>query len=421
LPTTRTGAGSRWHRIKDALAKALFGLALLLVAFALGVITTRVQLFPHDTISTALKTFNDLSAHWKNDLGLVPTRHLKPARHPGQGVTIRKPAKMQPGLTFMVGFFDDGIAGRLIDADGKVVHAWPIRFTEIWPEIDADADGTPVTDWNALAHGAMAFPDGSILFTIGQSLVKLDACGEVVWKDRRNYHHSVDQADDGTFWVPLADHIAHVSADGELLDRIWAQQMMERNGLEGVYFVQNGRRARPHPNDVEILSAELAPAFPLFEAGDAVYSMRDLNLIIVFDPETRKVKWFQHGPWLRQHDPDFLPDGRISIFNNRRFRDASNIIAIDPVTRETEILYQGTRKQPFFSDVGGKHQHLANGNILITSFTEGRVFEVTPEGEIVWQFINRYDEDRVLMIGNAIRYDESYFDRSTWPACPAGA
>jgi hypothetical protein len=29
------------------------------------------------------------------------------------------------------------------------------------------------------------------------------------------------------------------------------------------------------------------------------------------------VKWSQTGPWLRQHDPDFLSDGRILVYDNR--------------------------------------------------------------------------------------------------------
>ena len=35
-------------------------------------------------------------------------------------------------------------------------------------------------------------------------------------------------------------------------------------------------------------------------------------------------------------------------------------------------------------------QRLPNGNTLITEGSDGRVFEVTPEHEIVWEFISPY-------------------------------
>ena len=138
---------------------------------------------------------------------------------------------------------------------------------------------------------------------------------------------------------------------------------------------------------------------------------------MVFDPDTEVIQWYQHGPWLRQHDPDFLPDGTISIFNNRTDFGSSNIMIIDPVTRQVEIAYEGTRARPFYTAIRGKHQYLANGNLLITSSQAGRVFEVTPAGEIVWEYVNRYDRDRVAIVSNAIRYDPTYFDVDAWSRC----
>jgi len=35
-----------------------------------------------------------------------------------------------------------------------------------------------------------------------------------------------------------------------------------------------------------------------------------------------------------------------------------------------------------------QNQRLPNGNTLITESTQGRIFEVTPENEIVWEYYN---------------------------------
>ena len=102
------------------------------------------------------------------------------------------------------------------------------------------------------------------------------------------------------------------------------------------------------------------------------------------------------------------------VFDNRRDESGrqvfggSRILAIDPVTRRVETLYEGSQEAPFFSNVKGKQQLLANGDLLITEAEQGRVFEVTPDGRIVWSHISRFDADHVSKISDAERYSENY-------------
>jgi hypothetical protein len=64
------------------------------------------------------------------------------------------------------------------------------------------------------------------------------------------------------------------------------------------------------------------------------------------------------------------------------------VIEFDPTTTEIVWQYAGTAEEPFESDVRASQERLANGNTLITEETGGRIIEVTPEGEIVWEFLN---------------------------------
>jgi Arylsulfotransferase (ASST) len=145
-------------------------------------------------------------------------------------------------------------------------------------------------------------------------------------------------------------------------------------------------------------------------------SLRNLNLVMVIDPATEAVRWTQTGPWIRQHDPDFLPDGRIMIFDNRRDESGkqvfggSRILTIDPVTRDVQTLYEGSKEAPFFSNVKGKQQLLANGDVLITEAERGRTFEVAPNGRMVWSYISRFDDHHVAKISDSKRYSENYAD-----------
>jgi hypothetical protein len=51
---------------------------------------------------------------------------------------------------------------------------------------------------------------------------------------------------------------------------------------------------------------------------------------------------------------------------------------------------------------------------LITEFEGGRVFETNRHSEIIWEYVNRYDEETVAEITEARVYPESYFDVSDW-------
>jgi len=49
--------------------------------------------------------------------------------------------------------------------------------------------------------------------------------------------------------------------------------------------------------------------------------------------------------------------------------------------------------QGFFSHIGSGAQRLPNGNTLICAMTEGHFFEVTADGELVWEYINPVTPD----------------------------
>ena len=65
-------------------------------------------------------------------------------------------------------------------------------------------------------------------------------------------------------------------------------------------------------------------------------------------------------------------------------RASSRVLEINPVTLELVWSYTGPR---FFSSNISGAQRLANGNTLITEGPSGRLFEVTKEGQIVWEYI----------------------------------
>jgi hypothetical protein len=66
-------------------------------------------------------------------------------------------------------------------------------------------------------------------------------------------------------------------------------------------------------------------------------------------------------------------------------RAGSRVLEINPVTLELVWSYSAAR---FFSTNISGAQRLPNGNTLVTEGANGRMFEVTKEGTIVWEYIN---------------------------------
>jgi len=430
------------------LSKALFLCSVVGLIFLYGIAVGHYHLFPFPVLEFMKNSFVEVLAEREMRTGVRPTWHLGKAHFDGDGVTYNDRERAFPGFTLLSGFFKDGLELRLIRPDGSVLARWPAHFHELFPDTShiQPADDVPRTDWNTSVLGAMAFPDGSIIFNLESGgLAKLDRCGAVQWTVPKMVHHSIEAAEGGGFWVPSMRHIQansrfaalappykedtviRISQTGEVVQEFSTLDVLFDNNLGALLFANGpdgitiGRPDITHLNDVEELKSNIAGRFPLFSAGDLLLSVRNLNLLMVVDPITHKVKWYQTGPWMDQHDPDFEANGKISVFSNNNdvtekgsILGGTTIIEVDPVTRATSILYGAQPDEAFFTQYRGQHQHLPNGNMLLSESMSGRAFEVGPDGTLVWQFINRYDETDIASMNDVIRYPEDYFTVTDW-------
>ncbi len=229
-----------------------------------------------------------------------------------------------------------------------------------------------------------------------------------------------------------------VSEDGGVLTEISLPKLFYDEGLEALLTLGGHRVLRVaghseifHFNKIAELSSDIANHFPMFEAGDLLLSFRERNLILVLDPDMKKIKWWKIGPWLRQHDPEFKAGGTITVFNNNAYTEnlfganledeckdkvpcISNIVEIDPVSGDHSIIYGNTKGQEMFTLIKGRHKLTQNGGLFVAEFEGGRVFETDAAGRIIWEYINRYDSDEVAGITDARIYPARYFSVSDW-------
>jgi arylsulfotransferase ASST len=423
--------------------------SLCALAFAYGLAVGVFRIFPYELFRQLGSTGRELIQFPRHTLRLTPEKFFAASPPEGTGVDRHVADKPSPGMTLITGFFDGSTAIRLIDIDGRELNQWRISYNEIWPT-SPHLDKQP-HDWNTEVHGAMLQPDGDVIFTFQYAgLVRLDRCGDVVWKLPRQTNHQFVADAEGNLWVPsrelreqpipkypkvpapfYEEYVLKVSPEGKVLAEISMLDAIFESRFEGLLFANGAHDPGlervfnsdfTHLNDVEVLTPDLAPAFPMFETGDLLVSLRNLDLLMVIDPETRQIKWTQTGPFIRQHDPDFLATGQIAVFDNRRsggnkLFGGSRILAIDPGTRLNTTLYGAAPGQGFYTDTMGGQQSLPNGDLLITESDKGHAFEVDPGGNVVWSYVNRWADGSVGKISEALRYPEDYLSHASKEPC----
>ncbi len=132
------------------------------------------------------------------------------------------------------------------------------------------------------------------------------------------------------------------------------------------------------------MNRALAPKFPQFKEGQLLICPRHLDAVAVLDPDSGKVVWAARGPWRAQHDPSFLDNGHLLLFDNFGSPRGSRVLEYDPAIQAFPWSYPAENGTPFFSHIRGMSQRLPNGNTLIVNSDAGEVFEVTPSREVVW-------------------------------------
>jgi hypothetical protein len=167
-----------------------------------------------------------------------------------------------------------------------------------------------------------------------------------------------------------------------------------------------------------------------FHPDNVLWTSRNTSIIAITSRKTNKIGWKlgpdydanpklrKMGPIIGSHGGHIIPEGlpgagNLLIFDNGGWsgigypvpgaptglgtmrRHYSRVLEINPVTLEVVWEYSalkaghGSVRNPhqFFSPFQSNVQRLPNGNTFITEASYGRLFEVTPDLEIVWEFI----------------------------------
>lgn len=331
------------------------------------------------------------------------------------GTTIYDESKSYKGYTLFHCQADMVI--HMIDMKGNVVHTWddfggrtPMHFEPIENGrllvgvLDEDAGKNYVVevDWHEkiiweykieegwlnqhdfqrMANGntLMLLATTEILPAISPNPVKYDRfievtrSGEIVWQ-----------------WN-TCDHFSEFGFDEEALELI-----AERGG------------DWPHSNSYHTIPPNPNSGDPRFKPGNILISQRETNIIFIVDKDTGRIVW-KVGPddnmTIGQHCARMMPTGmpgagNIVVLDNGGFagypiktRLYSRIVEIDPVNKKLAWSYSAGDSNldliSFFTAFMGSQERQPNGNTLICEAASGRLFEVTPSGENVWEYVNPF-------------------------------
>ncbi len=309
-----------------------------------------------------------------------------------QGITIHKPDKCDPSYVLYNSRMLE--VANLIDLEGNLIHSWsyPQGYTWHYAEI--------------LANGHLGAIIKEEEGRVPGMLIELDWEGNLVRQLDVMAHHDFEWLDNGNVIVLCREYVDNravyaprdVKSDCYLEiapdDEVVWEWHADQHALSLCDFVHveypRPDRDWAHTNTIEVLPDNpSARKDPRFRKGNVIFSMRHVDTIGVIDKESGQVVW-AWGPGViqKQHMPTMLDNGHLLVYDNGSEIGRTRVVELDPLREAIVWQYVADPPESFFSFARGSNQRLPNGNTHIADSDNGRLFEVTPEGEIVWGFVN---------------------------------
>jgi hypothetical protein len=319
-------------------------------------------------------------------------------RHRDTGVLLYDEGHATDGYTLIVPLVSK--EAYIIGMRGEVLHNWhfpltPGNYAYLLPNGNLFWSGR-TTEGPPLRRGK------------GGLMREYDWEGNVVWEyEDHGQHHDFRRCPNGNTiylgWEPLPDEFAKRVVGGipgsEHEGVIYGDYIREVNPAgetvwEWHFHLDEDIEAHPLIDVCDREEFAHANAcFPL-ENGDVLVSFRRTHTLAIIDRATKKFKWMKKDVmWGTTHDVQMLDNGNLLFFANGLYTPInpfSRVIELNPETGEEVWDYRGQPTWSFFSPNISGAQRLWSGNTLICEGQMGRVFEVTPDQNIVWEYVSPF-------------------------------
>jgi hypothetical protein len=332
----------------------------------------------------------------------------------------------------------------IFDSKRNLVKTIPVKVKSMLSNIPAKI--------GASAHHF--FDDGSYLIWPygGVGLFRLDPCGNVIWQQEGLYHHDFSIAEGKLYILGLPSNDINKTDDknwnhsdilniididtGKILRSISIEEISLANlpNIDPLFYERwrgsvNEKGVLNHDflhlNKIEVLPNSMRKQYPDLPAGALMVSARHINLIFIMDPETLKIVWYTHGHTQVQHDPKFIGDNKIAIFNNSysgnhpnpdHASNYSSIKTFDFKTQRWQTLYNAKLIKGY-TNHSGSFDISENSSLILNLTLQGRIVEISREGEPLFEFISLCDGDSVFWQKAGQYISQSTFDSLTSSRC----
>ena len=187
------------------------------------------------------------------------------------------------------------------------------------------------------------------------------------------------------------------------------------NGYIGLLFGAKWENDRIHLNDAEFIRKNDR----FVQEGDIMLSSRHLSTVFLYRPSTNKIVWLKTGPFLNQHDIDYLGNGEFLIYGNdnvnfgnaRLVKDYSSLYVYD-MKNDTVSRKLGLENANVNNNSQGRSQLLDNGHFFIDD--SKRVLILDSKGSIVFSYTHPINSERIGSLHWARFYHElptTYLER----------
>jgi hypothetical protein len=307
-------------------------------------------------------------------------------------------------------------------SDQKVMHQWEPDYSEIVRQLGKQNSYWPEQNvHNLRLYHPLLMPDGSIIFNnVLSPLIKIDKESKLIWSINGIFHHSIEVDADGNIWTPSVikpskfmtgilndykdDAITEVSQGGKILFRKSVAQILMENGYRTLLLGTG-----PYEKDMLHLN-EIEPALTsgkYWVKGDLLVSIRNRSTVFLYRPTTNKIIWLQMGPWLNQHDANFLDANRVEVFGNNVVRVFGEDRLVDGYNEEyifnfktnaiTTPYTEFLKKAKVATPSEGRADILPNGDLFVEETNNNRLLRGDTK-DIKWQYVDRIDKHTVAAL-----------------------
>ena len=277
-----------------------------------------------------------------------------------------------------------------------------------------------------LCHKNLYQPKITDKLLIDDTIIEVDWEGNIIWE-----------------WV-CSEHFDEFDLDQQTLNTLYRNPNMHAE-------IGEGMADWIHLNSMSALGPNqwFDQGDQRFHPDNLIWCSRQMNILAIVAKKSGKVVWqigpnYDATPALRKmewiigpHHAHMIPrglpgEGNIMVFDNGGWagygapnpgaptgfnnskRDCSRVLEFNPRTLEITWKYTPVEagfveladNYKFYSGYISSAQRLPNGNTLITEGADGRLFEVTPDYQLVWEYMSPFfaEHENTNYLYRAYRY-----------------